>query len=174
MVESRTVSPDTLMKIREKAPEVHDLIMWLESFDGRPGLDVLGNRLEVLDIDIESLRELIQSASDDYCRNTLIRTDEFELVVIIWRPGQDTPIHDHLGSDCAFLILDGESTETKYELNSEGLAFPISSRVYRSGEVCAADEPDIHRVSNDGDGELINLHVYTPPLNAFNIYDPAP
>ena len=78
----------------------------------------------------------------------------------------------HLGSDCAFLILEGESTETIYELNEKGQAFPVSKRVYRPGEVCAADEPDIHRVSNDGDGELINLHVYTPPLHAFNVYDP--
>ena len=173
MVESRTVSSETLMNIRANDSEIHDLIMWLESFDERPGLDVLGKRLEILDVDIESLRELIQSAPDDYCRNTLFRSDQFELVVIIWRPGQDTPIHDHIGSDCAFLILEGESTETIYELNSEGLAFPIGSRVYRPGEVCAAEEPDIHRVSNDGDGELINLHVYTPPLHAFNIYDPA-
>ena len=71
-----------------------------------------------------------------------------------------------------FLILEGESTETVYELNEKGQAFPVSKRVYRPGEVCAADEPDIHRVSNDGDGELINLHVYTPPLHAFNVYDP--
>ena len=39
------------------------------------------------------------------------------------------------------------------------------------GEVCAADEPDIHRVSNDEDSNLINLHVYTPPLSGFNFYD---
>ena len=98
-------------------------------------------------------------------------TDYFEIVAIIWRPGQDTPIHDHIGSDCAFLILEGESTETTYELNEKGQAFPVSKRVYRPGEVCAADEPDIHSVSNDGDGELINLHIYTPPLHAFNVYD---
>ena len=39
-----------------------------------------------------------------------------------------------------------------------------------AGEICAADEPDIHRVSNNSDGELINLHVYTPPLHAYNLY----
>ena len=173
MVESRTVSSETLEQIRINDSEINDLILWLESFEERPGLDALGEKLQSLDVDVDSLRESIQSAPDDYCRNILFRNENFELVVIIWRPGQDTPIHDHVGSDCAFLILDGESTETIYDLNSEGLAFPICSRIYRPGEVCAADEPDIHRVSNDADSELINMHVYTPPLHAFNIYDSA-
>ena len=172
MVESRTVSPEALLEIRANDGEIHDLIMWLESFDGRPGLNELGERLESLDVDVESLRNIIQSNPNDYCRNTLLRTDYYEIVAIIWRPGQDTPIPDHLGSDCGVLILEGESTETVYQLNEKGQAYPVSKRVYRPGEVCAADEPDIHRVSNDGDGELINLHVYTPPLHAFNIYDP--
>ena len=171
MVESRAVSPETLMEIRANDPEIHDLIMWIESFDGRPGLKELGLRLESLDVNIESLRKSIKSASDDYCRNTLIKTENFEIVAIIWRPGQDTPIHDHVGSDCAFLILKGESTETIYDLDERGKPFPISKRIYRPGEVCAADEPDIHRVSNDTQTELINLHVYTPPLHAFNIYE---
>ena len=37
----------------------------------------------------------------------------------------------------------------------------------------AADEPDIHRISNDTDSELLNLHVYTPPLGGFRVYDAA-
>ena len=105
MVESRTVSPEALLEIRANDGEIHDLIMWLESFDGRPGLNELGERLESLDVDVESLRNTIQSNPNDYCRNTLLRTDYYEIVAIIWRPGQDTPIHDHLGSDCAFLIF---------------------------------------------------------------------
>ena len=30
------------------------------------------------------------------------------------------------------------------------------------GEVCTADEPDIHQVVNEQTVELVNLHVYTP------------
>ena len=95
------------------------------------------------------------------------------MVAITWRTGQSTPIHDHTGSDCAFLIVEGTSTETIYELNDEGLAFSTEGRSYAPGEVCAAEEPDIHRISNDTDSNLINLHVYTPPLSGFGIYDAA-
>ena len=95
------------------------------------------------------------------------------MVAITWRAGQDTPIHDHNGSDCAFLIVEGTSTETVYELNEDNLAVPSRVRHYAPGEVCAAGEPDIHRISNETDGDLINLHVYTPPLFAFDVYEAA-
>ena len=101
------------------------------------------------------------------------RSEFYELVVICWIPGQETPIHDHVGSDCAFLIVDGVSTETIYETNEEGLAHPINVKRYQPGDVCAAEEPDIHRVSNNTDSELVNLHIYSPPLDAYNIYAPA-
>ena len=71
------------------------------------------------------------------------------------------------------LIADGVSTETIYQLNDEGLAHPVEVRTYQPGEVCAVDEPDIHRVSNDSDSELINVHVYTPPYT-LTAHEPAP
>jgi cysteine dioxygenase len=69
--------------------------------------------------------------------------------------------------------VEGTSTETIYELNDEQLAVATNVRHYAPGEVCAANEPDIHRISNDTDGNLINFHVYTPPLSGFGIYDAA-
>ena len=71
------------------------------------------------------------------------------------------------------MIVSGVTTETIYETNSDGLAYPVSDRRYMSGEVCATAEPDIHRVSNEESTNLINLHVYTPPLSGFNIYSPV-
>ena len=62
---------------------------------------------------------------------------------------------------------------TIYQLNDEGLAYPVKVETYQTGEVCAAEEPDIHRVSNDSDSELINVHVYTPPLHAYSLYEPG-
>ncbi|HIC75507.1 MAG TPA: hypothetical protein EYO98_02695 [Candidatus Poseidoniales archaeon] len=72
-----------------------------------------------------------------------------------------------------FLIASGVSTETIHSLDAQGLAVPNRVRTYQRGEVCAADEPDIHQISNDAEHELINIHIYTPPLYAFNVYEAA-
>ena len=153
---------------------VADMIDWLASLNDRPGLSDLGSRLESMPLNLEALKEHIVYTEDDgYQRNIIKKTEHYEMVAITWRAGQTTPIHDHKGSDCAFLIVEGTSTETIYELNDDNRAVPSHVRHYAPGEVCAADEPDIHRISNDTDGDLINLHVYTPPLSGFGIYDAA-
>ncbi len=150
------------------------LVDWLDTIDRRPGLSELDVQLKNMEVNLDALRECIGYTDNGYQRNVIKRTEFYELVAICWTPGQDTPIHDHIGSDCAFLIADGVSTETIYQLNDEGLAYPVEVRTYQPGEVCAAEEPDIHRVSNDSDSELINVHVYTPPLHAYSLYEPAP
>ena len=109
------------------------LVDWLDTINRRPGLPELDTHLKGMNINLDALRECIGYADDGYQRNVIKKTEFYELVAICWTPGQDTPIHDHLGSDCAFLILEGESTETIYELNEKGQAFPVSNRVYRQG-----------------------------------------
>tara|TARA_Y100001970_G_scaffold287013_1_gene410584 strand:+ start:102 stop:629 length:528 start_codon:yes stop_codon:yes gene_type:complete len=150
------------------------LVNWLDSIDGRPGLSEIGEHLQSMKVNVEALKGSIGYADDGYMRNILKKTEFYELVAICWTPGQKTSIHDHVGSDCAFLIADGVSTETKYELNENGLAVPVGVRKYETGEICAADEPDIHRISNESKKELINIHVYTPPLYAYKTYSAAP
>lgn len=149
------------------------LLEWLDSIDRRPGLAELAARLSVLPVNVEELRKHIGYAEDGYQRNVLKKNENYELVAISWAPGQETPIHDHIGSDCAFLIVEGTSTETIFVTNSEGFAVPQYVRTYALGEVCATSEPDIHRISNEESCDLINLHVYTPPLSGFNIYHAA-
>ena len=152
---------------------LRELTEWLDEIDRRPGLGELDSRLSSLDVNVDALEDCIGYSEDGYQRNVIKKNEHYELVAICWIPGQNTPIHDHTGSDCAFLIVSGVSTETVYKTNEDGLAYPVSDRRYEPGEVCAAEEPDIHRGSNKESTNLINLHVYTPPLSEFKIYAPA-
>jgi cysteine dioxygenase len=171
MVTQAPLSDEARSDLLSRCKGIRGLKDWLDGIDRRPGLDELDSRLSGLELNIGAIEECVGYSDDGYQRNVISKNEHYELVAICWTPGQDTPIHDHVGSDCAFLIVSGVSTETIYEANEEGKANPVSSRRYMPGEVCAADEPDIHRVSNDEDSNLINLHVYTPPLSGFNFYD---
>ena len=171
MVAVTTLSEEDREDLISCCKGIASMVEWLDSLGGRPGLAELGTRLESLSINLDALRRHTQYTDDDgYQRNVIKKTEHYEMVAIAWKPEQQTPIHDHVGSDCAFLIVEGTSTETIYSLDTDGLAVPGEVRKYPPGEVCAAEEPDIHRVSNDEDGDLINLHVYTPPLSGFGIY----
>jgi len=173
MVTQVALEPEVRNELLSECSGLSGLVEWLDSIGRRPGLDELDMHLRSTEVNLAALKRCIGYADDGYQRNVVKNSEFYELVAICWTPGQETPIHDHVGSDCAFLIVDGVSTETIYETNEEGLAYPINVRHYQPGEVCAAEEPDIHRVSNDTDSELVNLHIYTPPLHAYNIYTPA-
>jgi|TARA_B110000914_G_C15274036_1_gene358908 cysteine dioxygenase len=170
MVKQVLLPPEVKDLLFSDCTGITGLVDWLDSIDRRPGLLELDSKLSNLELNIDALRKCIGYSDDGYQRNIIKKTGFYELVAICWKPGQDTPIHDHLGSDCAFLIVEGTSTETIYEITDEGLAYPVKSRYYKPGEVCAANEPDIHRISNDGHSGLVELHLYTPPLSAYNIY----
>ena len=115
-----------------------------------PRVEGIGFKVDFNGNQSRGLKEHIGYTEDNgYQRNIIKKTEHYEIVAITWRAGQDTPIHDHKGSDCAFLIVEGTSTETVYELNEDNLAVPSHVRHYAPGEVCAADEPDIHRISNE-------------------------
>tara|TARA_B100000131_G_scaffold319878_1_gene366659 strand:+ start:392 stop:940 length:549 start_codon:yes stop_codon:yes gene_type:complete len=171
VVTQAPLSEEVRSRLMDQCDGIRELKEWLDGIDRRPGLDELDSRLSNLELNLGALEECIGYSDDGYQRNVISKNEHYELVAICWTPGQDTPIHDHVGSDCAFLIVSGISTETIYEIDETGQAFAVSSRRYLPGEVCAADEPDIHRVSNDEDCNLINLHVYTPPLSGFNFYN---
>jgi predicted metal-dependent enzyme (double-stranded beta helix superfamily) len=85
----------------------------------------------------------------------------FSVCALVWRPGQVTPIHDHV-TWCVFGVLQGCEYEELFALTGDGTRLrPAGSNVNHPGEVSGFAPPgDIHRVRNCGDGVAISLHVY--------------
>ncbi len=104
--------------------------------------------------------------------NMIGKSPWYELVCLCWGSGQRTPIHDHEGSSCAFLVVEGDATETRFEHTPSGLVVPVETNVRNPGFVCASSEADIHQVANtQPEGcDLITLHIYSPQLRHFNVY----
>ena len=83
---------------------------------------------------------------------------------LVWRPGQLTPIHDHIAW-CAFAVLQGTEFETLYRDEGDHLV-EIGRNANEVGDVSGFAPPgDIHRVHNVGEGTAISLHVYGADLS---------
>ncbi|MCO6006022.1 cysteine dioxygenase family protein [Actinoallomurus purpureus] len=83
----------------------------------------------------------------------------FSLVGLVWRPGQVTPIHDHV-TWCVFGVLQGVEHEELYVERGDHLV-QVGVNDNHVGEVSGFAPPgDIHRVRNSGDGTAISLHIY--------------
>ena len=137
-----------------------------------PELDELNGWLKRVQVEPEELRPHVSFKSGTYARHLVFRSELAELLILCWRPGQRTPIHDHNGSYGAVRVLEGILWETMFALEDErGLVYQ-RGREWRPGQVTGADVPDIHQLGNPevSGQDLITLHLYAPPLRSLNIY----
>ena len=109
---------------------------------------------------------------DRYVRNRLHDGPAYQALVLCWRNGQRSPIHNHRGSNCGVKVLRGVATETQFERAPNGMVVPVGSRDLPPGHICASADEDIHQVSNlqAGGADLVTLHVYSPPLLRMEVF----
>jgi cysteine dioxygenase len=107
-----------------------------------------------------------------YQRVLIHRTPRFEVLLLCWRSGQRSAIHDHAGSTCGIKVIAGAATETIYAASPCGRLYPVRSRCLETGSVCVNHDADIHQMANLAarGQDLITLHIYSPPLAATRIY----
>ena len=118
-----------------------------------------------VDLDGLCVKDFCQTKTECYTRNRVHLNDHFELVVICWKPGQESAIHDHGISNCLYLVVEGEMAEDRFRSVHEGDPEPTETKTYGKGDITLANGPEIHRIANRGDQNLITLHLYSPPLD---------
>jgi len=158
---------------REVCPKLKKLVDYLEGLQGRAPLADLEKLLGELDVTGEDLCAWRRFGTVAYKRNTIARTEHFELLALCWRSGHATPIHDHRGSACAFKVIEGVGCEIRFQQTECGYVTPVGSVRMEKGYVCAAEDEDIHQIANtEGEGDdLITLHIYTPALQKIGTYE---
>jgi cysteine dioxygenase len=138
----------------------------------RPALADMSAWLQDLELGAADLRPYMGFKAGTYARHRVFRNDYIEMLVLCWRPGQRTPIHDHNGSYGVVRVWSGVMWETLFAMDDERGLLYRAGRDWAAGCITGADVPDIHQLGNpDVSGQdLITLHLYAPPLGSLNIY----
>jgi cysteine dioxygenase len=167
-----SIAPDATSSCCQ-SPKLAGLIDYLDSLDERADLAVLSQMLSKLELTREDIAPACVFGARGYRRNTIKKTQWFELLALCWRSADRTPIHDHAGVSCAFRIVEGQGTEIRFRKTPSGLICPTESVTMQPGYVCAAADADIHEVANmQAPGtDLITLHIYSPPIRKMNVYE---
>jgi hypothetical protein len=83
----------------------------------------------------------------------------FSIVVMVWLPGQRTPVHDHV-TWCCTAVLAGTEYEEVYAHRGDHLEV-VARNANPTGTVTGFAPPgDIHQVVNAGRGTAVSMHVY--------------
>jgi len=151
------------------------LVKLLESQSCVPGLDQIYGWLENAQISAEELQPYLGFKEGNYSRHRVCRNEFIEMLVLCWRPGQRTPIHDHNGSHGGVRIHRGMLWETTFTYDQvKGLKYK-TARELAPGAVTGSDVPDIHQLGNPevSGQDLVTIHIYAPPLGVLHTYKPG-
>ena len=140
--------------------------------------------------DPDWLRYAFADPSLVFTRNLIDRGNgRSNLLILVWTPGRESPIHDHADAHCVMKVLRGCVTETRYEWpvsasapaaapssESARLASPAppplqqqmhitKTTTHRRDQVTyMSDKLGLHKISNPSADEFaVTLHLYTPP-----------
>jgi predicted metal-dependent enzyme (double-stranded beta helix superfamily) len=99
----------------------------------------------------------------------LTRTEQREVWLLSWLPGQGTDLHDHGPASGAFAVAAGTLTERVFATKPGEPPVQIS-RTLATGQSRAFGPHYIHQVTNTGTVPAVSVHVYTPSLTIMNRY----
>ncbi len=141
-------------------------------------------------------RPFVQFQDDHYTRNLVHRSDLFDIIVLCWKPGQATPVHNHNGQCGWVRVLRGNIEEVSYraptpdgkldplclDIDDDGVGHGVelneTGRIYvPAGPEVSAVDPDraIHCLGNadktPGGEPTITLHVYSRPHSSCLTFD---
>ena len=104
------------------------------------------------------LLNLLRFTSPGRWWTRLALTDEVELWLLSWLPGQGTAPHDHGGASGAFTVLAGSLAETfRYPSG------PIRNQLHIPGSAIGFGSGRAHQIQNLGPARAASVHAYSPP-----------
>ncbi|MCB9903869.1 MAG: cysteine dioxygenase family protein [Planctomycetes bacterium] len=144
----------------------------LDQYEERIPLDDLTELMRQLEVCCDDVSEAVVFKEECYCRNVLRVGAPYSALVLCWKDGQASPVHDHIGSSCGVRVLKGRGTERSFEPDDDGRMQQVGVTTFREGDVCASFDKKTHEICNEaGDGSvLVTLHVYSPPLKNYHTF----
>jgi predicted metal-dependent enzyme (double-stranded beta helix superfamily) len=113
-----------------------------------------------------ALLDQVRFASPQRWWSRLALTEEVEVWLLSWLPGQHTEPHDHGGASGAFSVVLGSVSET-YRYPGAG----IHQRTHDLGSAIGFGPGRAHQVWNTSTEKAATVHAYSPPLVPTREYD---
>ena len=96
-----------------------DLADVLSAQKSVPSLAQLDELIDRTKIGAEEVQPYLGFKAGNYSRHRVMKNEFVEMLVLCWKPGQRTPIHDHNGSHGAVFVHEGILWETMFDYDTE-------------------------------------------------------
>ena len=140
----------------------------------------IASLLDGVSLEPSSIERYLHFVSGRYTRNLIHRDETFELLALCWDQATCSPIHNHSGQDCWFLVQEGQFCLEGYDLLEGGLEPGVARlkhadslhRVSHGAVDHRGPLKDIHRVTvSKGNPLAVSIHLYAKPFDHCLVYD---
>ena len=100
-----------------------------------------------------------------YSRNCIVRSPNYEIVLLCWNAGDATPIHDHNGQKCWVYQVEGSISEKRYKYENAILLETLSTKLSPGKLTYMDDKMGYHALVNDSSANATTLHIYLNPID---------
>jgi predicted metal-dependent enzyme (double-stranded beta helix superfamily) len=115
----------------------------------------------------QTWRPILRFDAEQRWYHRLALTEDYEIWLLSWLPGQSTGFHDH-GEACgAFAVAQGELRES---VGAPGRR-QVRQRTAATGSLTSFGGRHLHNVGNVTAEPAVSVHAYSPPLSAMRRYD---
>lgn len=139
-------------------------------------VDVVNSREDFID------PPYLQPTPGRYARRLLHRDpkNRYTVLVMVWGPGQATPLHDHAGIWCVECVYRGKIQVTSYSVRGgdpeEGLVLFEREAVVQAGigEAGHLIPPfEYHKIANPNETPAVTIHVYGGEMTHCHVFNPV-
>jgi cysteine dioxygenase len=128
--------------------------------------------MQSVDIPIGEFEKYYSWKRDGYARNCLVKTNDFELLLICFEKGQETPIHDFDAKQAWIHTLQGKLCEERFRVSEEGNKLEqLSSMTLSTSDFSFMSKVGIHRYKNVYETRTVSLNLYCQPVEQWTQYD---
>lgn len=125
-----------------------------------------------MNIPVSDFEKYAHWKEDGYARNCIIKTAEFELILICWKGKDFTPVHCHNDQKCWVYMVDGEMTEERFKQNEDGTLTKTNELDIVSGNLTYMDDNmGFHLLKNTAEQKAMTLHLYMKPVELCTVFD---
>jgi predicted metal-dependent enzyme (double-stranded beta helix superfamily) len=115
----------------------------------------------------QTWRSIVRFTAEQRWYRRLALTDDYEIWLLSWLPGQSTGFHDHGEASGAFAVARGELRES---VGAPGRR-PVRQRTAAAGSLTCFGGLHLHNVANVTAQPAVSVHAYSPPLSAMRRYE---
>jgi len=164
------IQEDLFMNEYLKITTVQQLVEELDDIEDH---EKYGNIAKRIDIEQADFALFESWKADTYSRNCIRRTVDYELLLLCWEAGQETPIHCHNEQECWVYVVEGELVEQRFdhELKKIDVTGIESTSLIQKEKSYMNDYLGYHSLANNSNQRAISLHLYAKPIERCRVYD---